>query len=65
MVIKIKSYQSKNTLIKLNETWNIINHLKKFDTWRIHLTITTNFVTFKDTDEERVMHSKSDDKDLQ
>ena len=39
---------------------DIINDLKKFDTWKIQLTIAINFISSKDTDEERVMHSKSD-----
>ena len=34
--------------------------MKKSDTWRIQLTIAINFIFSKDTDEERVMHSKSD-----
>ena len=40
---------------------DITNNLKKSDTWRIQLTITINFICSKDdNDEERVMHSKSD-----
>ena len=39
----------------------IINDLKQSDTWKIQLTITINFVSSKDdNDEECVMHSKSD-----
>ena len=34
--------------------------MKKSDTWRIQLAIAINFIFFKDTDEERVMHSNSD-----
>ena len=34
--------------------------MKKSDTWRIQLTIAINFIFSKDTDEEHVMHSKSD-----
>ena len=35
---------------------DIINGLKKFDTWKIQLTITINFISSKaDNDEERVM----------
>ena len=45
MVMKIKPYQSKNTLMKLN-------HTKK------SITIAINFISFKDTDEEFVMHSR-------
>ena len=40
---------------------DIINDLKQSDTWKIQLTITINFISSKDdNDEERVMHSKSD-----
>ena len=40
---------------------DIINHLKKCDTWKIQLTITINFISSKDDkDEECEMHSKSD-----
>ena len=33
---------------------------KKSDTWKIQLTIEFNFISSKDNDEERVMHSKND-----
>ena len=33
---------------------------KKSDTWKIKLTIATNFISSKDNDGERVIHSKSD-----
>ena len=39
---------------------DIINNLKKSDTWKIQLTIANNFISSIDNDEERVMHSKSD-----
>ena len=39
---------------------NIINNLKKSDTWKIQLTIAINFISFKDNNDECVMHSKSD-----
>ena len=39
---------------------DIINYLNKFDAQKIQLTIAINFISFKDTDEERVMHPKSD-----
>ena len=42
---------------------NIINNLKKFDTGKIQLTITINFIASKDNDEELVMHSKSGNKE--
>ena len=34
--------------------------LRKSDTWTIQLAIEINFISSKDVDEERVMHSKSD-----
>ena len=34
------------------------------DIWKIQLTIAINFISSKDTDEERVMHSRSDNKNL-
>ena len=40
---------------------NIINNLKKSDTWKTQLTIPINFIVFKDHDEKRVIHSNSDD----
>ena len=39
---------------------NIINDLKKFDTWKIQLTISINFLSSKENYEKRVVHSKSD-----
>ena len=39
---------------------DIINNLKKSDTWKIQLTIANNFISSIDNDEERVIHSKSD-----
>ena len=39
---------------------DIINNLKKYDRWRIQLTIAITFVSSKDNDEECVIHSKSD-----
>ena len=53
--IEIKHYQLRNILMKLDT-----NNLKKFDTWKIQLTITNNFISSKNNDEECVMHSKSD-----
>ena len=37
-----------------------MNNLRKYDTWKIQLTIAFNFISSKDNNEERVMHSKSD-----
>ena len=39
---------------------DIINDYKKSDTWEIQLTIEINFISSKDTNEECVIHSKSD-----
>ena len=36
----------------------IIN-LQKSNTWKIQLTIAINFISSKDVDEERAIHSKS------
>ena len=38
---------------------DIINNLKKFDTWKTQLTIAINFMSSIDNDEEGVIHSKS------
>ena len=44
----------------LNNLQDIINILKeKSDTWKIQLTIAINFVSYKNNDEQCVMHSKS------
>ena len=54
MVIEIKHYQSKITLIKLSHVYlkNII---------KIQITMSINFISFKDTDQESAMHLKSGD----
>ena len=39
---------------------NIIINLQNSDTWKIQLTIAINFISSKDTEEERVMHLNSD-----
>ena len=38
---------------------DIIINLQKSDTWKIQLTIVTNFISSKYVDVERVMHSKN------
>ena len=38
---------------------DILINLQKPDTWKIQLTIAINFISSKDVDEKRVMHSKS------
>ena len=60
---KIECYQLKNIFNKKKRISlkDIINDLKISDTWKIQLTITINFISSKDdNDEEHVMHSKSD-----
>ena len=43
MVTKIKPYQSKNNLMKLNQCMkDFINNLQKSGTWEIQLTIVIN-----------------------
>ena len=39
---------------------NIIIDLQNSDTWNIQLTIAINFISSKDAEEERVIHSRSD-----
>ena len=39
---------------------HIINNLKKSGTRKIQLTIASNFISSKDNDEDRVIHSKGD-----
>ena len=43
-----------------NKTLSVEEYLKKSDTWEIQLTIANNFISSIDNDEERVLHSKSD-----
>ena len=38
----------------------MIINLQKSDAWKIQLTIAISFISSKDANEERVMHSKSD-----
>ena len=39
----------------------IIDNLKKSDAWNIQLTLAINLISTKDTNDERLVHSKSDD----
>ena len=41
-----------------------INDLKRSDAWKIQLVIATNFTSSNYTDEEHVMHSKSDSTEI-
>ena len=43
---------------------NIIIYFEKSGTWKIELTTAINFISSIDVDEERVMHSKSNDKEF-
>ena len=66
--IEYESISDRNKLLPVEEYLNkirpfltdIINDLKKSDTWKFQLTIATKFISSKDSDEERVIHSKSD-----
>ena len=42
---------------------DIIINLKKSDTLQIQLAVAINFISFKDNDEDCVIHSKSDNKE--
>ena len=43
---------------------DIIIDLQESDTWKIQLARAINFISLKDVDEERVMHTKSDSKEF-
>ena len=66
--IEYESNVDRNKTLSVEEYLNkvspylkdIMNNLKKSDTWRIQLTIANNFISSIDNDEERAMHSKSD-----
>ena len=54
--IKVKTYFNKiRWYLK-----DILNNLKNSDSWKTQLTVAINFISSKNNDEERVMHSKSD-----
>ena len=60
-MIEMKRYQLKHILNKIEPYLkNIINDLKKSDAQKIQLPLAINFISSKDNDEERAMHSKSD-----
>ena len=65
--IEYKCNGNKNETLSVEEYLNKIsmylkdiNNIKKFDTWKLQLTLANNFISSLDNDEERVMHSKSD-----
>ena len=56
-----KTLSVKKYLNKIRPCWKDINNLKISDTWKIQLTLTINFISSKDgNDEDHVMHWKSD-----
>ena len=60
MVIEIK-HHLKNKINKIKPYLkDMIHDLKKSDTWKSQLTIAINFISSKYNDEERVIHSKTD-----
>ena len=66
--IEYKSNSDINKTLSIEEYLNkirpylkdIVNNLKRFDTWKIQRTIANNFTSPIDNDEECLMHSKSD-----
>ena len=57
MVIKIETYHFMNILTKFKLLENIIINLQNSDACKIQLTIAITFISSKDSEEERVMHS--------
>ena len=43
-----------------SHTHDVINHLKQFGEWEVHLTIKPKFMSSTDSNEIRMMYSKSD-----
>ena len=43
---------------------DIINNLRKSDTWKVQLTIENNFISPEDNGENRVIHSKSENVEI-
>ena len=66
--IEYESKGNKNKTLSVEEYLNkirsylkdMIDNLKKSNTWKIQLTIAIYFISSKDNDEECVMHSNSD-----
>ena len=67
IIIEYRSNNDRNRTLSVEEHLNrirpylkgIINNLKKYDMWKIQLTIAINFISSKDNGENRVMHLKS------
>ena len=69
--IKYKSNSDRNKTLSVEEYIKKIrpylkgiNNLKKSDTWKIQFKIANNFNSAINNDEERVMHSKSDNTEI-
>ena len=70
--IEYKSNGDRNKTVSVEDYLNkirpylkdIINNLKKFDTWKIQLTIENNLISSMDNDKECVMHSNSDNVEI-
>ena len=64
--IEYESNGDRNKILSLEEYLNkirpylkdIINNLKKSDTWKIQLIIANNYISSLNNDEEHVIHSK-------
>ena len=63
---KVTVTEKRQTILdqKVRPLQDIINNLKKFDTWKIQLAIANNFISSTDNDEERVMHQKIDNMEI-
>ena len=53
-------FRLKRKTKQYNQRYKLRNNLKKYDTWKIKLEIAINFLSFKETDEKLLIHSKSD-----
>ena len=62
---RIKTLSVENYLNKTRKYLkDVINNLKESATWTNQLTIAINFIFSKDNNEQRVMHSKRDNKEI-
>ena len=70
--MKYESSGDRNKNISIKEYLNkikrylreIIINLQKSDAWKIQLAIAINFISSKNVDEERAMHSNSNNKEF-
>ena len=64
-LFKYKEKENSYKPVKVSNFWSkLINNLKKSDTWKIQSTKAINFTFSIDNDEERVMHSKSENTEI-